>query len=162
MGEQLPDGLFAETKFALGGNWLLTITPVAFTGPRFDTVSVNVMLLVTSTGSGESVCVRTRSASGAALASVTTALFERSGSNVLVDTTALFVSDPRVVAVAVTVMVAEPFAGKVPRLQDTTAPATEQEPRVELKETKARLGGSVFVKVTFEAGEGPRFVTIAV
>src|SRR5260221_9727972 len=43
----------AETKVALAGMGFVRVTPVAVAGPKFMAASVKVMLLPTTTGSGE-------------------------------------------------------------------------------------------------------------
>ena len=84
------------------------------------------------------------------------------GSASFPETLAELVIEPAAVGVSEIVTVAEAALARVPRLHVTVPPACEQEPWLGVAEMKITPAGSVSVRITPVAVEGPPLVTVTV
>jgi len=89
-------------------------------------------------------------------------LLVRFGSLVAETTEALLVILPATIVVATIVMVALEVFVIAPSSQVMVPPLFVQLPRLLVAETKLRLAGSVSLRTTPEAADGPRFVSVSV
>jgi hypothetical protein len=119
-------------------------------------------LFPAETGSGESDFVMARSATPVTVVPWVEELFAEEGSDVELDTVAVFDREPSTEVVATIVTVAEPDADRPPRLQVTVPVASAHEPCVGFAETKVSPAGSGSETVTPEALDGPALETASV
>jgi hypothetical protein len=142
----------------------VTVTPVASSGPEFETSSVYVRGALVAAGSGSANFATDRSAPGSTtVVSSEAVLFDGSGSVAVVLTVAEFVICP-VVPGAVTEMttVAASNAASVPRLHVIVAPGGRQLPWLGVALTGVTPAGSVSVTSTAVAASGPSLATVRV
>ena len=148
-----------------GPSWSSSRTS-ASDGPAFVTLIVNGTMVPGVTGPGGAVFVTMRSAAGITVAVAPATLFAGSGSGVNDELTlatleidvAVDVADVAMTTVTVTVV---PLA-RLPKLHDTTPPASLHVPCVAVAETNEISGGSVSVRVTSTDVFGPVSVTTSV
>src|SRR5258705_471485 len=149
-----------------GGIGSVTVTPSAGDGPLFVATSVYVTGRPVPYGGGDAVFVIDKSPGPALTAVVVVALlFAAFGSLVPLLTVAVFdiVEPPGVelLTFTVSVIVAEPPAMSVPRLQVTVGPAVHV-PCDGVAETKVVFAGSGSETETVLASDGPLLVTVSV
>src|ERR1043166_1665339 len=113
------------------------------------------------TGSGASVIVRARSATGRAVLMLVTVLSVRGASATPERTLQMWVCEPATVVITSKVSVKAVPGARLPRLQVTTLPATEQ-PLAGFIDTKFAPAAMRFVSTTLVAIAGPLLLTVSV
>ena len=161
-GTQVPPTLLTETTVTTLGrrSWITTL--VAVDGPPLCTVSVYVMFVPATSGSGASLFVRLRSETARMLTPSHASSFAWFGSGVSLETLAQSLTSCASVAVNVTTIVVRPPAGSVPRSHVTTPPALGHAPpglAFAPRIVKEPLLTCVSVTTTLRASEGPRLST---
>ncbi len=160
--EQLPCVGVADVKVTPPGSVSVTVTPAAEDGPALLTPIVYVSSWPEETGSGESDFVMERSATGSTVVVALALLFAGVGSATPDETLALFVIEPALCGVTlIWTLALAPFA-TVPNEQVTVPDACEHEPWDGVAELNVTPPGSVSLRVTPVALEGPELPTPSV
>jgi hypothetical protein len=111
---------------------------------------------------GEADLASDRSALGTTVVIALAVLFDVTGSFSAAVTPAVLVSAPTDVGVTTSVMVTLAPTSRLPMLQVSDPPDSEQLPIEDTAETKVTVAGSASLTVASVAGEGPLFVATIV
>jgi hypothetical protein len=157
---QVPWLGIAETTAKPAGSVSVKVIPVAVEGPLLVTVNEKVTLLPKFTVCGAAVSARERSAAGFTVALALAELFAVLGSASVAVTFAEFVNVPAAFGLTTTITVALAPLAKLPSAQVVNG--FVQVPWLGVVPINVAFAGSVSVRTTLVAGEGPLFVVVKV